>query len=1018
MTEALSVGAMIETQDGALPLVSLSIRISGGTAPSASNATLIMNKGKELGLEPYDTVNLHLVSGKKTTVFQNFRVKEIERAPDKKIRLVLLDPRWTMNEAVVWGRYNRALVPPAFLRDEENEIKYDPVTLNDGKPWTVADLIEELELKRFFKKVRVSSEADKIIVDNVSWEGVTVKEALEGLLEAAGLSCIFYPPFTLCISSRAVSLEPPFGAKVVKRAAVSGLPKEVFVIGGRCHHQVKLELDLASTFRGLSQELEEWLTKEKFDDYVEGKTRVVENWDAWSGVVDSVVNAIQKPRTQYLQPVMPDLTGKIRYAFDVIKDWGIPLPPLLLILKHRYSEKLLLDLARRTVWDLSKDEEEMRRELRLLEPEIFQRKARLLSTTFGRWFRLPLSVKMDFDIPDWVEKAAETVERPQKETVYRNEELRKRIRALEKTITAYLTEMLPMKSELFFPHYPADKWAEAMSEIAPDEKKVDTRQGGWKISLRGAGATHYRSLESDGGHKGDEWQDVNRSVTIDEKNGILKFQQLPWTLVGGGSWGEDSPYAAIQVLVEFAYEMKHKELGLLNRFVAEVKPPKGIDATKGKGRAFVSAENLRIYYESVREDVARPRNDDALATLISSEEFRRAIWSRFIKYQGQVVEVVGVFNFEGARDRVYFDSYSIDISPTQARTILESNTRKTAELLPRRLRDLPDIVKRAIQESQPFSAIRWGNPSHFGGEDLDQRLRLQEMGFSGGTTGMQVPHPEEPLGPINSHHVGHIVFYDPGETEDIIGCGATLRDALTHTHVHGWHGPLLARDPQTVSEVGVPVAGHIWCTADLKPTGCPHSHKIGAWWYPWVRIPVEPYEGGEPGTGGVTLQPAGSKQYPQTTQVGSCTGLLFPQASGSTTAARFLTNVRKRPNDGSNDFPVSVMIEMTYTAAADATAALQFDLFTAKDGTDIYELDTTPDETIRSYIPIKAAKSDKLTVLVAAQFSKGFESESLTAVEISRPASEMDDFTGDITLLKVKFVYNESVSSGVSQGAA
>lgn len=491
---------------------------------------------------------------------------------------------------------------------------------------------------------------------------------------------------------------------------------------------------------------------------------------------------------------------------------------------------------------------------------------------------------------------------------------------------------------------------------------------------------------------------LEQPMVLDAQKGVIAFANRTRGLrIPNPGLSEHSPFMPfIQPMsLLFAFESHDERLGVLNFFIHEVKRPnkdRFMYPIKGLAK-FVRIEELREYIR-LGESV----NREELCNLV--DEFAPQIWDAAVEGRSQRISTrVGTISLDASS--IYPQSSITWRAKGETSTSIEISSPHKAgmPLLPLKRRIARDWgEKRKDHDLTLFS--------HDAASDFaDGRDEFAEK---------QVLAPDrssEERRLLNAQHFGILGMYDPNEDEDVIAAEVVLARPDWHIHSLSKIGPLLSREPIGQDPAGygsnefMILYGHFWWTPNVDKAGCGHSHKIGGFWYPYVRLPLRILTGGPKSS----WQRAGSDLYPDVTSVGRVTGLVFPQ--GSDKKARLELNVMNRPEQNGEPVKFGLLFEYVFTdTASDKNAVFQFDYVSHSQGDSV--TDPIPSTlTVSLSIDGDAGVLQKRTLVV---FPDGFDAWSLSAIDISRPSHASDTYTGDVIVLGVKPVYglDEMISIG------
>jgi len=1034
--------------------------VAPGTAPSRGSVVIVGKRTKLLNLlEKHYSMDILLreittEAGQVQRLRREIKRLHIVRYQEEKgakeeaipadwsvFRIEFEDARWLLRFGGVFGEFN---VIQDFDLDGQ-PIFREHTLKKDGKPWTYRELIERIITSFAFGyqgadqacnrkpifigagvktttfstfgndllEVRFNKDAYKVYDQcpwNKRWHGAKRNSVLDELLKEAGLELSVNDAGEIII---APSLKEKEIIKVIKPQSEDTprfgwdegvIPEKLFVVGAPSVRMEKVEPDFEKMQRLFKKIRAEALmnASDLSQGFLDEKLTALEE------LIEKLMPEFAELESP-IEPVVQDLSFRWRNLWGLLAQWDIPAQGFLAYLAHRETVKTLQDAIEHepeTGIDPNRmypEEQEVAKIYASLGLTVNYRRSkasRLLRDAL-KCFRVSGDIKVKYtydselenirslfvpDAPSGKVSLSDSQYKPLRDFlspiwVKTGKEKRR-----HRGGTVDLGKMKAQGS--IRPKVPMIVW------VIDWSKDVDEQLGWWSTvgeqALASSGDWVKTVAAREEIAKGRTPVRIEVPKMLDAKEGVfgfdrrIRFPRIPVLGLSEHAWFVPflTPIGAL-----IAFESHDERLGILNYFIHEVKRPPSIKGKVVKGLfQFVLIRELREYIRC-----GERVNREELCKLV--DEYAPQIWQAAVKQRSQQITTrVGTLSIEVVPPAGTSVSYRWD--GTVGETTVEVNTgrRAGAPMLPlkRRLEVEKAHAKYDLDLFSVDEAIEFADrrgefaeipPSVNDRDDEERRLH-------------------------NAMHTGVIVMYDPNEDEDVIAVQASLRDPRWHIHDLTKLGPLLAREPVgTRADTAdyqqpeyVILYGHHWYTPNVDHAGCGHTHKVGGYWYPYVRLPLRFIR--PPDT---TYSRADSSPYPEVTTVGGHPALKFTTDCADRKVRVYINQINRPKNSDGTPCYFGLLFE--YTVDKDepgSKAVFEFSYTSTKKGDDLTTATTT---TKRVYLPTDGG-ANKLATCALIVFSSGFDPWSVGYVDFRRPGDAADSFTGNVYVLGTKPVYN------------
>jgi hypothetical protein len=831
---------------------------------------------------------------------------------------------------------------------------------------------EEAAIKIEFRKEQLKRIEDPFF--NKEWDGKPPSEVLNDLLSEIDWSISVTPEGELDIFPMSGQWTPPLTTNLLvdsqdgRKGTVP--PDAIYLLGSRKRDQALVRANLTKfifLINGIRAKIPEDLSSwERMKLIKEGEipglhTELVGE----RGEIPGVFGVSKKDLG--LVPVCPDISGKIRDFFELLDRWAVSWINASVVYQHSYGASIWQALfgSKPDDWKLVDDpkhpgikkwihkgeqwmgfemkdafmrkhaskhlfpeEEEYIKEWNreakakgfLGDFDVLKAKENIAEAFFFRLFQLPEEVEVFYEFTDDDQRACEDFMSEKGVAEFR------KVKGWQTVPRSYVLPMLdqideellgeedlspplkptePGKAPRFLgkPVKQADK-----GHSAEEMEKWLPKIGGRKVTIgEKKGRGHHTpikvwgySFERDPSDPRGLWATtIPRKKTYDYADhwpelGIIYLKQAPQSLSSVLGLSEHCPFikGGCPLFCEFVYERKDPRLGPANYYIRELAAPSSFPKID-RPEPVIEVERVDEFVELLDEGISKnkTRLDDI------ADKFAFEIWEKYCDMS--VSE--GRYSFAGLlSDHPCGPVHAVTWEPFT--TLLEINT----DFIKHRSTTLEKRLKEAVEDKKP-KRRSW--------KDV-QEFRLNVRGFA---RRFMEPGPEEYRRVIyNQAHKGAVGLYDPRESEDVSFCEAELFDPRTHLHRTDKLGPILCRQPPYApfvlpGELPGILYGHLWWSPNEDRCGAGHTHAIGGFWYPWVRVPVKFWD---PPVVVLNNSPSEDIVVPTTAYIPDTLqkGMVFKKTPppGKKEGANAGIGTELRPEDPANESKLIVVFDYAY----------------------------------------------------------------------------------------------------------
>jgi hypothetical protein len=889
-----------------IPLSRFNFSLSQGVSPSNGSVTTSGLFVTEDVLKNSDMENvlIHVkakggeISGLESVYFDKLKVVDFKFSPltapeggDRLYTLTFEDIRWRLMKGSIFGYFNRSV-------KIKEQIIFLANSLKDGKsPWTYRDLIEkcaeaagvtiEFQSGPFdFSPGPIISCGEEALARldefplNKEYNGVTPSSVLSELLQEIDftLTCSPGGEVYACPLAGTIQLGPTYNEPVSSSAGAKykPVPDNVYLIGNRVHDQIiimpdvnKFEQAVIDRMNGIRDDFE------------------IEAFGGQTRLVDPQAN-IEGSKTDYgLEPVCPDITGRIRNFYELIEVWGVSVGTASMPYQHGYGESVWRNLFSQGIeidtTDLERDAQETKEKLdyykRCVEEDpssgLSGGKMREWSALYEEALSKIREAQQEFQ--DAQQEVAKEYLYPEEEEFLEShpdyDVLASKVRIAQqyffklyripdtvKVKYNWTTETEKEIKEKYVPDAPEGEQnvprsyvlpfvpfleEDVIHEIEEDEEEDANKKGKSKNDKKKEGTKiEFRRVEQPteirirlwsyafnriaGGVHEFLFQDIKERTLecadFDPELGLVLIHKAPYMINTYSGFSEDAPFIAFTGPVGAEISYERKDPRLGPLNFYLKKLEKPISVLSSPP----DRENKLDHFERINEFIDYLKDGE-------KQPHSTELDSVADNFAGEIWEKAAGTEASQARSSVAAPIYAYPIGPLQTvswnsapfTTMFEVNTDYQARIGT----TLKSKIAKDLQSAGLSRKI--SGRDYAIAQEFSERLNYFAMRRS------ERFQDDERRILINTPHFGSIVMYDPKEEEDVIAISASLFKPDVHYHSKFWLGPLLCRPPVQSGfyrlKTPILAAGHHWFTPndDLCLLGT-HSHKIGGFYYPYV----------------------------------------------------------------------------------------------------------------------------------------------------------------------------------------
>lgn len=898
--------AMVSTREKIIPLSSFNFSCSLGIQPSSGSMTTSGQFLSSIAIRTSNLENIEVVleaegdevPGIKKVEFKKLKIEDFNwtpldapEGPDRVYSITFQDQRWRLQKGGVYGYFNKVL----RIKDK---LELLTTTLDSSEePWTYISLIKKIskdagvpieDPRASATEIAVSA-GPQITIDfnsynrldelvlNKEYHGESPADVIAEILQEIGMTLSIMPRGEIIIVPiTGTVLIPPLqgksrGADSTAGAKYRPIPDRVYLVGGRVRDQIKIEPNLT-----------------KFD-WIKSRYN--------SGMSDDISSALMTteglPDIQSedygLEPVCPDITGRIRDFYDLIEKWNLTFVDIAKV----YQAHTGTPSPKSTPWEyvLSGCTDDASEEME--SEQLAKRTLRDIKKTVDDYVRaeqeIPSSVLDEQYGAATALKEATRALRAKLNGIANKREAGARASLYPEEIEFLsdhpdfnvLEEKCNIARQFFFKMYQVPKkvkvkydWSEdslakIKSDLVPDAPEgPQTLDRSYILPMidvidetRDLPGEDEEEEEESQSHKGEskteKLQRLKRRFRLDYQKQTSKerirarFWCYNYIKVAEGIFSFDFKdfkeisSKTVNLIPELGIVLFHRAPYALGDYAgwSEDCPlvfkacPIGAEFTYERKDPRLGVLNFFIYELEKPSDIkgsppARKKGQNWLIEYEQIDEFVEHLKQGVSLDRLDLIGVAKVFADEIWKKRV-------GVEASRAET-----------LVPAPINSFPiGPLQSVTWRTSPFSTVFEVNTDYqrFVGSTLTDKIKraLKEKGIWHRTETpdqhlserrgfYSLPHTErfqddERRILINTPHFGTSIIYDPDEDEDVIAVSARLKDPVTHTHLKWWLGPLLCREPQGTSPATY-LADWIplfghFWWADSGSDRCPYGHS-------------------------------------------------------------------------------------------------------------------------------------------------------------------------------------------------